>query len=73
MNSSNAGLGLNLQDGDDSDNAHDLQGTDTENTKNLRKDPLYVELCNVFDGLEDGIREAGKNKLEMTVDHSKNM
>jgi len=41
-------------------------------TKNIRKDPLYVELCNVFDGLEDGIRESGKNKFEMTMEAHRN-
>jgi len=58
--------------GDDSDNAN-INDNATIDTKNLRKDPLFVELCNVFDGLEDNIRETGKNNLEITVEKSKNM
>jgi len=64
------GVGANIgiadsDGGDDDDNR-------TVNTADIKRNPVYLELCTIFDEMQESIEMAGKKKLEALQQSGKN-
>ena len=57
---------------DDSDGGDDGDGGGTVNTADIKRNPVYLELCTIFDEMQESIEIAGKKKLEALQQSVKN-